>query len=156
MTLVEVTASLALLGALLGSAVLAKRQINEQRRAAERRLEAAAALDHQLSRWQAQSNELADDENQGQGDIWPRTGAGAALEDRWWWRAEVLGPDPTPDAPLQVVRYTAYDPTLPGGPAEATIDVLVAHPSPNSDLATATDRAVLESNNTVPTPGTTP
>ena len=125
MTLVEVVASLALLGSLLGASVLAKGRFDQQWRGAERRLSAVRALDGQLARWRMAAP-LGDAAEQADGPaVWPREGEGVIAE-RWWWRAETLDrPEDSAEPVLEVVRYTVFDPDFSEGRGQATLDVLV-------------------------------
>lgn len=175
MTLIEVVASLALLGALLGSAVVAKSRLTQQWSAAQLRAEGIAALEAQLTIWQAQSapenspvsppgsNTLANESSLPNTiTTWPTSGEGPLSVDPWRWRAEVITPTSEQESlpsGLQLVRYTAYLPTASqpvqqlsrtlNRPA-ATLDVLVYQPTdteeaPQGVVASYLNRPVQDS-----------
>jgi len=143
MTLVEVVASLALLGSLLGAAVLAKGRLMRQWSVAQDRVEAVELLSAQLALWHGSQGQ--DGTEQSEGSAWPHSGEGPLGQDgQWWWRAEALEVETSQVAGLSVVRFTAFDPTQALTRDEsplATMDVLIYE-----SLTESTDPASVSSN----------
>lgn len=142
MTLIEVVASLALLGSLLGAAVVAKGKLTRQWTASQHRAEALAALEDQFRGW-ASADDGRRDLSGTDGSAWPTSGEGPLGDGRWWWRAETREvtndtiAEPAPE--LAVIRYTVF---ARGGPrhsppgssainaAPVTIDVFAPYEPP--------------------------
>jgi len=140
MTLVEVVASLALLGGLLGGAVVAKTRLTRQWQAAQQRASAVAALDAQLEAWRQQATlprDPAEPDASAEeplsitsGPAWPTSGGGPLSTEPWWWRAEQVTAAANNEYPIQVTRFTAYNPSDPNQTTAATLDLLSFPPPP--------------------------
>ncbi|MEM8738834.1 MAG: hypothetical protein AAGG38_10215 [Planctomycetota bacterium] len=132
MTMIEVVASLALLGGLLGAAVVAKGKLSRQWQIAQDRAEAVALLDTQVAAWHRGTDS---DRSGGAVQTIPEHEialheSGPLGDAGWEWRAQELTPDEMPALPI--IRFTAHDlndETL------ATIDVF-ASPEPSSERPT--------------------
>ncbi|MEM9916317.1 MAG: hypothetical protein AAF911_15285 [Planctomycetota bacterium] len=139
MTLIEVVASLALLGTLLGATVVAKSQFTHQWQTAQDRGEAVALLETQVLAWHVErgaSEADGPDENQsaGRASMEDEPFAGELGKDGWTWRA---APVEVPDhAELYILRFTAH---RPDGHTLATIDVFAGYETaPNSSESVLT------------------
>ena len=135
MTLVEVIASLALLGSLLGASVIAQARLARQWNAAQHRVAAAEALDAQMQVWSALEHRpnggLADTEAETVQPATPHiSGEGPLATEPWWWRAEPLQDQPGATWGITLIRYTAFDPSDPERDAVATFDVFRYSPPP--------------------------
>lgn len=129
MTLVEVVASLALLGSLLGASVIAQARLTRQWTAAQERAEAVEALDAQLTDWH-NAIDILDTEAPAAHDQpivsgFPLTGEGPLDVAPWWWRVEIPEDQPGLDLGIERVRYVAFDPSDLSRQAASSIDVLV-------------------------------
>lgn len=138
MTLVEVIASLALLGSLLGASVVAQSRLTRQWNAAHARGEAVEALDAQLERWRSldvpNTPDILESDIVSSATIaWPISGEGPLGVEPWWWRAEQLPEQPGEDFGISLIRYTAYDPNDLEQRAVATLDVILYQPTPTTN-----------------------
>lgn len=148
MTLIEVVAGLALLGSLLGAAVVAKGTLTRQWTAAQHRAEAITALETHFRGWAAGDDDAELSQAPGT-SAWPTSGEGPLGDGRWWWRAdarEVVSDDATATIPgLNVIRYSVFDPDSGNvGSSEdraaAVIDVLAPYePPPEVEVASASE-----------------
>lgn len=154
MTLVEVLASLSLLGALLGAAVVAQARLSHQWQTAENRVSALAALDAQIEAWRSESADLqnssevagnppnvvqpsaevdvisaAQDESTAHQNP-PLSGEGPLSTAPWWWRAETIEEQPGKDFGIYLIRYTAFDPASPERSPVAAIEIFRYVPTP--------------------------
>ena len=159
MTLIEVVASLTLLGTLLGTAVVAQQRLNRQWEAAYRRAQAVAALDRQLEAFTVEppkpSEAVASARNvqssetiaptgtkpgptvpegaiaETAASVWPTRAEGELAGTPWRWRSSPWDESLDNAGTIGVISFEAYDPADPAAEALAVLDVLT-YRSPRS------------------------
>ena len=156
MTLIEVVASLTLLGTLLGAAVVAQQRLNRQWESAHRRARAVTALDRQLDAFTVVAPEppeaMAPVQNvrplattaptgtkpaatvpegavaESAASVWPTRAEGELSGTPWRWRAAPWDVSLDDAGTIGVTRFEAYDPADPAAESLAVLDVLTYRP----------------------------
>lgn len=110
LTLIEILASLALLGSLLAAMLLARGQMAHQWRAAQEKLEAVEAADRLLEDWWV-SGPVGVSGVAGVAGV-PRHDQGEIKDTDLHWRTEPLSVQPLEDLEVEVIRLEVFNPRL--------------------------------------------